>query len=241
MKHTYLAGTVFLIVFIGAILFTHYDKEGAERIADTSGTYTYTCADGAEFSIIQSSDMATIKIMPGKHASFSVATLKQATGTQQYAGEGMSLAGAGEHIRLGVSDKTLECDPVPSQDMAPFNWGDPAEGAGAAQNSDTGAQTSIVGKWQSNDDARFTREFQAGGKEIDRYDGQSDMIGTWKIFSSAAPLKVPFEIVQGVTYVQIAVGSDPDPLNFSISAVTPERLEMTYMARGNTLSFKRVQ
>ncbi|MBP9757538.1 MAG: hypothetical protein KBD06_02970 [Candidatus Pacebacteria bacterium] len=239
MKHTYAAAAVIAIVFIGVVLFTQYDKAPIEQIADTNGSYAYTCADGVEFRMSPSSDMSSIRIIPGPNASFREAELIQKD-TQTYGTGAFTFTGAGEHVRLITGGTTYECDPVPSQTDAPFNWGDPAEGAGASQDAAAAVSANIIGKWRSVQDPLFMREFFADGTVVDSYDGDPSLRQTWTAFTKQKPEASKFELMDGITYMQIKEGDD-SVLTFSVDKLTPETLEMTYVDRGNKLAFERVQ
>lgn len=245
MKHTYLAASVLFVVFIGVVLFTQYDKDGAERIADSNGSFAYTCVGGSSFTMMPASDMSYIELRNAPSAPLNVrltrAESKEGEGAR-YEGEGLVFIGTGEGVLIAHGDTDFNCDPVPSQTDAPFNWGDPAEGAGPSQDAAAAARIAIVGVWQSNEDPLFERSFSSDGTVTDSYDGKKDDGEQWTIFtgSSAPSTKYPFS--SGTAYVQIKSGTQSDDdLYFSIEKVTPEVLEMTYMGRGNKLTFKRVQ
>lgn len=103
---------------------------------------------------------------------------------------------------------------------------------------------SIVGKWQSTDDAKFVREFKSGDVVVDSHDGKVVSEGKWVAFTKAnAPLRsVAFPIDENAVYIQMTTsGTEADTLNFKVGKLTPEELELVYMERGGTLKFKFVQ
>jgi hypothetical protein len=107
---------------------------------------------------------------------------------------------------------------------------------------------SIMGKWQSTEDAKFVREFKAfsetsmSGTVSDWYDGKEVSTGTYVAFTSENAVTVPFPIQAGKTYLQLTMtGTQAEKLNFSVNKLTPEALELTYMDRGGVLSFKAIQ
>lgn len=243
MKHTYLAAGLIFVVFIGVLLFTHYDRDGAERIADT-GAYSYICNGSSGFTLIPAADMSYLDLnnVPSAPAKLRVTRTDPQSGeAARYEGGGVTLVGIGESVKIMHGESDFDCSPVQNPDEAPFNWGDPEEGAGSSQNASTAVQTNIIGLWQSRDDVHFSREFKSDGTVVDTYDSaeQSSETGTWKPFDSKTVPSAPFEMSPGVVYVQVVMGGDT--LDFSIDMLTPEALEMTYMARGNKLAFKRVQ
>lgn len=242
MKQYYATALVCILALGGVIFYTYFDKDSVHRAADDMGSYAYLCTDGVEIKMVPDSDMTSITLVPGSTARFEQTTLVQAGPHNRFEGSGIVLTGAGESIRIITGTQTLDCNPVASQDMAPFNFGDAGEGAGVGQDAMIAVTANIAGKWQSIEDPRFVREFNADGTGTDSYDGERDAAGTWKVFSKDKPLVVAFEMQPGSVYVQMTIGgSSQDVLNFRVNKLTPESLELTYMERGNTLSFVRIQ
>ena len=103
---------------------------------------------------------------------------------------------------------------------------------------------SIVGKWQSTDDAKFVREFKVDGKVTDRYENKTVTSGAWQVFTKDKPLSVAvaFALETDTAYLQIAEsGSQTEKLNFKLVKLTPEELELVFMDRGGTLKFTRIK
>lgn len=100
----------------------------------------------------------------------------------------------------------------------------------------------VVGKWQSADDAKFTREFRADGTVTDMYEGDAaaTMSGTWSqvVNVSAEPVQLP--AVGGGTFLKLVLGGDP--LYFAVSTdTTVDKLVLINLSgRGNVLTFTRV-
>ncbi len=247
MKQYYLTGVVCVLAIAGVLFYTYTDRAGMERATDDTGAYAYLCSGGVELKMAPAADMSTITIVPGSTALFDQTTLVQKDSGQRYEGGGIVFTGAGESVHIVTSKQTLDCSPVPNERMAPFNFGDPAEGAGPTQDTAAAARAAIVGTWKSTDDASFVRSFSADGSVVDSYGGKKDPAEHWTVFTSVPPdggasLPADLHIVPGTAYLKISTGTDSaDDLYFSIQTITPERLEMTYLARGNTLSFTRVQ
>lgn len=101
--------------------------------------------------------------------------------------------------------------------------------------------TSVVGLWQSRDDARFTREFQADGTVIDRVQGNEDATveGTWRFFDKPIDEKTPFTVQPGVRYLQIVMPEEI--LYFSVTTLSATDLELVYLGVGETVRFTRVR
>ncbi|MCB9806457.1 hypothetical protein H6768_00850 [Candidatus Peribacteria bacterium] len=104
-------------------------------------------------------------------------------------------------------------------------------------------QSNIIGKWQSIDDQKFTREFQPDFEVVDTYDGIPDT-GIWTVYTGAyAPNEATFPVELDAGYIQLTFAEEEGimKLNFKVEKLTPEELELTYMERGNILRFSRVQ
>lgn len=213
------------------------------------GTYAYTCDSGMEFTMSPSADVSVVVLSPGTGASFGETTLAHTDSTAgaRYEGGdpadgGIVFVGAGEGVRLTIGGATFTCNPVPNPDSPPWNWGDAGEGGGVKQDVVLIVSESIVGKWQSVDDVKFTREFKADGTAVDMYDNKNATSGTWKAFSKEAPFSVLFPLEDGAVYIQMTMqGTQADTLNFKLVKLTPEELELIYMDRGGTLRFVSVR
>ena len=132
MTNKSLIGAIIIILIGGAVwYYTSGAKEGTDMEVESSdfGTYAYQCADGSMFSMSPSSTLAKIRIEPGTGASFQTATLaKMGEGnvfeTVFVEGENITLSGDGETVTLLVGERQTTCNPVPSTDSPPFNFGD---------------------------------------------------------------------------------------------------------------------
>ncbi|HEY4488222.1 MAG TPA: hypothetical protein VJB97_01775, partial [Candidatus Paceibacterota bacterium] len=125
----------------------------------------------------------------------------------------------------------------------PWNWGDAGEGGGVKQDASLIVSESILGKWQSVDDEKFVREFKAGNKVDDIYEGKVVTSGMWVAFQKGvnAP-EVPYPLEESTVYLQLTLtGSQADTLNFKLVKLTPDELELVYLDRGGVLRFKSVR
>ncbi len=99
-----------------------------------------------------------------------------------------------------------------------------------------------VGKWQSTDDAKFTREFREDGTVTDMYEGDASATanGTWSqvVDVAAEPIQLP--AVGGATILKLVL--DGEAYYFAISAdTTADKLVLINLGgRGNILSFTRM-
>jgi len=101
----------------------------------------------------------------------------------------------------------------------------------------------MLGKWQSADDAKYVREFKAKDMVVDWYDGKTVSTGLWVAFTKEkAPKIFPYTMDTSSVYLQLTMtGSQADTLNYKISKVTQDELQLVYLDRGGVLTFKRVQ
>jgi hypothetical protein len=102
------------------------------------------------------------------------------------------------------------------------------------------AESALVGKWQSNEDANFTRVFNADGTIVDSYTGASaDQPGTWSLFTKESldpSFTYPYE--DGAVYLKVAAGQDL--LFFKLVKATPDELDLIYLDRGGALTFHKI-
>lgn len=157
---------------------------------------------------------------------------------------------AGEEVTVTnkTTNKITTCEQPMDANNAPMNFGDAAEGGAGFVTSSNKPDVSlmvaesIVGKWQSTQDVKFIREFTNTGKVSDYYDGKSVTSGEWYIFTSVKPLKVSFPIEKEAIYVQLTDATDKSTtLNFKLTKISPETLELVYMERGTTNTFTRIK
>lgn len=87
---------------------------------------------------------------------------------------------------------------------------------------------SIVGKWQSVDDEKSVVVYSGDSTIIDFYDEQEMSTGTWSITTREDGVVLLTNTVDGERY------------EYSVVNVSTDSLELTYLARGNTLRYSRV-
>lgn len=100
----------------------------------------------------------------------------------------------------------------------------------------------LEGVWRATDDTRALREFRTDGTEIDSYVGDSNATATstWRLFTSQNPdVSLQEPLVDGVVYLKLTSGDGT--LFFAVEYVTTRTLNLTYLGRGNTLSYTRVR
>lgn len=132
MNKSLIGAVIIILIGAGVWYYTSGAKQDSMEMSEGSynmGTYAYQCADGTQFSMSPSDDMSEIRVEPGTGATFQTSTLaKMGEGnvfeTVLVEGTNITLSGDGETVTLLVGDKQTTCNPVPSSDMAPFNFGD---------------------------------------------------------------------------------------------------------------------
>jgi hypothetical protein len=97
-----------------------------------------------------------------------------------------------------------------------------------------------VGKWQSIDDPRFARLFEADGSATDLYDEEASARGRWSVFTDSSGLSVPFPIETNAAYVRLVMSDSGEPQHFRVITLAPETLELVFMERGGVLRFTRI-
>ncbi|QQG38286.1 MAG: hypothetical protein HYS26_01925 [Candidatus Kaiserbacteria bacterium] len=103
----------------------------------------------------------------------------------------------------------------------------------------------MTGTWRSDEDAKFTRTFEAQGTVTDRYEGDASATatGSWSVVDAAAEaqfIDVPLANLEGLTVVKIAF--EEGNYYFTINTITETQLVMTYLGgRGAVLAFTKVK
>lgn len=103
----------------------------------------------------------------------------------------------------------------------------------------------IVGSWQSTDDSNYSVTITSSGKWTDSYKGSgaSNSVsesGTYALFTSQNPDKTfTGTLVPGVVYLKVSEGNSV--LFYSVLETSTTTLQLSYLDRGNTLSFVKVQ
>jgi hypothetical protein len=102
----------------------------------------------------------------------------------------------------------------------------------------------VVGDWQSTDDPNYQIQVTASGKWTDTYAGSdassATQTGTYELFTSAKPDKdFTGVLVPGVVYLKVT--ENGLSLYYSILKANGSNLQISYLDRGNTLSFVKVR
>lgn len=103
-------------------------------------------------------------------------------------------------------------------------------------------KSAMVGTWQSVDDNNYHVKITAGGAWTDSYGTSTaaTQSGTYTLFTSDMPDKnLPIPAQPGVVYLKVVEGKDT--FYYSVIEASGNALQLSYLDRGNTLSFVKVQ
>lgn len=230
----------------GSAMTTTNSNENSQWIPSVS----FGCKDGTHFIAEFPDENKLNVVVDGKVAR----TIPHTQGSgKRYEDSAFVYVFAGEEVTVTnkIAKKSTTCEQPRDPNNAPMNFGDAGEGGAGFAPAGAGSikvdaslvvKESIVGTWKSDQDAKFSREFTSSGTVIDFYDGKSVTTGNWQIFTGEKPLKVSFPVEKDAVYVQMTIsGSQSDTLNFKLLKLTPEKLELVYMERGNVNVFTRVK
>lgn len=203
-------------------------------------TASFMCADGRtrfEASFIAADQLELLR------DGVAFRTLSRVDGPgQRFEDDEYLYVFAGEEVTVTTkaSGTSIVCSQPFDANNAPVNFGDRGEGGGERQDVVLIVSESIVGRWDSANDAQFSRQFNNGYEVVDIYGGEVVSRGTFAVFTRERPLSTSFPLEEGVVYVQLRMtGVQGETLNFKLNKLTPEELELTYMERGGVLRFTR--
>lgn len=112
----------------------------------------------------------------------------------------------------------------------------PGPVAAAAETPATaGLREALQGRWQATDDAKVVVEFQ-GDTKVESYDGQVMSTDAY-VLADAAPDQGG-KVNGAGPYLWVGQGTEQ--LVYVVLSVTPTALELSYVGRGNTLSYTRL-
>ncbi len=217
------------IAAMGGVAWYAYKKEAVPADGFLLSA-SMACADGtyfiAEFPspdkvdiVVDGEAMRTLPLVSGAGQRF-----EDADYVYVFAGEEAT-------VTAKATGAVTTCGQPMDPNNAPVNFGDEGEGAGTKPDMARIVGESIIGKWQSADDAKFVREFKAGGAVADWYDGKLVSNGTMAVSEK-----------DGATYVTLTMsGTQAENLHFKLAKLTPEELELVYMDRGGVLRFTAVK
>lgn len=90
------------------------------------GSYDYACTDNVTMTMQPTADMQTIRVMirGGAFPTEGILAMVPSDEGARYESSAMAFVGEGEEVALFSPTQTVTCEPVPSADSAPWNWGD---------------------------------------------------------------------------------------------------------------------
>lgn len=234
---------IILAVFIiaGYVIYANYTEKKAY---ESSGQgVSFSCENGTGFLAEFDAGMTNVDIVVGGNLEKSFPNIGDELVPYRFGDEFKIYTFVGEEVVVAdlVSGVSVVCKQPFDQNNAPYNFGDSGEGAGADNDGAAAVMTSIIGNWQSTDDAKFTREFRDGGVIVDRYEATEDTEGTWSVFTSESGIETPFTQTVGAVYFRVVMDDFPEEiLYFELAKLTPEELELFFLGRGGVLAFTRV-
>ena len=98
------------------------------------------------------------------------------------------------------------------------------------------------GKWRSNTDTKFTREFKSDGTVTDRYEGNASE-GKWQVIDPATEIipNVPAENLLGMTVIKLEWNGG-EKAYFTINSLSETSLTTTELNdQGSTTTYTKIQ
>ena len=101
-------------------------------------------------------------------------------------------------------------------------------------------RVSLSGTWRSTQDGKFVRTFGADGVVTDTYEGieEATSMGTWSFVEDPSEEQEELPPVEDKKVIKIEFPEEV--LYFALLELTETNLELSYLGRGNTLSFTRI-
>ncbi|HUO50080.1 MAG TPA: hypothetical protein VMU25_00695 [Candidatus Paceibacterota bacterium] len=102
--------------------------------------------------------------------------------------------------------------------------------------------SNMVGTWQSVDDGNYHVKITADGTWTDSYGTTTSatQTGKYSLFTNATDDKdLPIPAQPGVVYLKVIEGKDT--FYYSVIEASSNTLQLSYLDRGNTLAFVRIQ
>lgn len=233
----FLGVIVVVLIVAGYVIYRNYENPGA--VALRGPEVSFMCEDGTSFIAQFSPEMDQMNVIVAGNIEYTLPNTGNEMSPYSFGDSERQYAFAGEGVTVAHAyGAGTVCTQPFDANNAPYNFGD----AGTANLPDIAGvvNESIKGTWVSIDDESFVREFRDNGELIDSYAGEAEAPGTWEVFTNTAGVETTFPQEPNVFYLEIKTGtSTADILHFTIAKVTPEDLELIYMARGNILRFTK--
>jgi hypothetical protein len=122
---------------------------------------------------------------------------------------------------------------------------EPSKKAAPGYGADEAAiRAALIGGWKSTDDANFTRGFSEDNGYVDRYAGDiaATDTGVWSTFTATNPdPEFTGEVASDTTYLKLTSLKSNESYYYTVVKAIDNELVLTYLDRGNTLTFTRSQ
>lgn len=231
---------ILIIAWLGYWLMTKKDGKMVDSGNALTLSASFNCADGTKF-VAQFPGNDTVKISSNGASQ----TLPLVAGAgQRFENQNAVYVFAGEEatVTTKTGNKTTACEQPSDTNNAPVNFGDAGEGGGVKPDGALIITESIQGRWQSSQDPKFVRVFNANKTVVDMNGASAVSSGTWEVFTKENPLTVSFPLEADGIYVQLTMsGAQSEKMNFKVNKLTPESLELVSMERGGILAFTSVK
>lgn len=115
-----------------------------------------------------------------------------------------------------------------------------AEPGDPAINADENTAAALPGTWQSTEDARFIRIFDANGTVTDRYEGDDDVTtsGTWNFVADPSKEQAELPVVEGMQVIKLQFPEEV--MYFAVADLSATTLTMIYVSGNGALEFRRI-
>lgn len=100
------------------------------------------------------------------------------------------------------------------------------------------APAMIAGEWVSQDDTAYEVAFAGDGSVVELYEGEPVSTGTYS-FAASPDGYTDLEHDPEHPHAFLLEEIDGERYAYRVTVLTSERLELTYLERGNTLTFTR--
>jgi hypothetical protein len=234
---------ILLLVFIiaGYVIYSNYDEKKAYE--SNGQDVSFNCEDSTGFVAVFDTEMTKVDIVVAGELEYSFPNIGDELVPYRFGNESKVYTFVGEEVVVAdlVSETSKVCQQPFDQNNAPYNFGDAGEGGGEDNDPAAAVSANIIGSWKSNDDAKFIREFKAGGVVVDHYENVEPTNGTWTAFTMESGVETPFPLTAGSVYLSVVMDDFPEEvLYFELASLTAEKLELYFLGRAGVLSFTRV-
>lgn len=235
---------VVVMVGVGYVAYIHSTRIEQENVVEDSQTQRISismiCNDTSYFIAEFPSSTSLEVIVDG----VLTRTLPQVEGygyrfedaeyAYVFAGEGVTVT------NKSTNTVTLCAQPF-DPNLAPFNFGDAAEGGGDAVDIVKIVAESLVDRWQSADEPTLVREFMQS-TFVDYREGSEIQHGTWRVYtqdSEEAPVALGEEQLVHLA-ITMSKNNESNTEYFVVKRITPEVLELINESTKEVSTYNRL-